>query len=54
MVEEQKIKDALKQCGYPEWAFKKPKPKQKKNSAAKTDRTKRMVVLPFVDGYRNV
>ena len=43
-VVEKKIKEALKQCAYPEWAFKKPHPKKKKIATAKTDKPKRTVV----------
>ena len=50
VVEEKKIKEALKQCVYPELAFKKPQPKQKKITAAKSDKPKCTVVLPFVKG----
>ena len=50
VVEEKKIKEALKQCAYPEWAFKQPHhPKKKKIATAKTDKPKR-TVLPFVEG----
>ena len=52
-MEEQKIKEALKLCGYPEWTFKQSK--QKKDSKTKSKKkpetnTRRMVVLPYKKG----
>ena len=44
---------ALKQCAYPEWAFKQPQPKQRNVSAAtsdaKSDKPKCTVVLQFAE-----
>ena len=45
--EKKRTKEALIQCAYPEWAFKKPQPKQQKISDAKTDKPERPVVRPF-------
>ena len=53
-----KIRDALKECGYPKWAFdrveqqmeyKKQKPAQKKKKESENP-TKGMVVIPYVEG----
>ncbi|XP_072025169.1 uncharacterized protein [Amphiura filiformis] len=49
-MEESKIKEALKLCGYPEWAFKdvdKKKPPKKEPSQSTT---RGMVVLPYKEG----
>jgi hypothetical protein len=56
--EEKKIEEALKKCGYPEWAFKlvkkqiaEKKEKDKvKNRDKKTEKSKGMVVIPYVKG----
>ncbi|XP_072028082.1 uncharacterized protein [Amphiura filiformis] len=54
-IEEGKIKHALKQCGYPDWAFnktRKDKTSQQTKSKNKSDtnRKSRLVVVPFVEG----
>ena len=57
-VEEDKIRKALKQCGYPEWTVNKvktdkvskqakPKPRKEKNKAT-TSRT--LVTVPYIQG----
>ena len=54
--EENNIKGALSTCGYPDWTFKKVKlekatPKtDTKNSTADRDKSKGLVVLPYVEG----
>jgi len=52
--EEEKIKEALKLCGYPDWAFKKSnnKPKSKENSkkSPSDKKSRKMVVLPYKEG----
>ena len=55
-LEEEKIKVALKQCGYPEWSFKQVKRKmenkhvKKSSNDAGKDKTKGLVVIPYVEG----
>ena len=51
--EEQKIKEALKLYGYPEWAFKQVtqnKPEKTKNKAQSDCKSRGMVVLPYEEG----
>ena len=56
-VEEDKIKQALKQCGYPDWTVKKVKQdranKQNKPKAKKskeTPSTRTSVTIPYIQG----
>ena len=56
-VEESNVEDALKTCGYPEWTFEKVKSQRKtakqKDTRKKKDNTEKskgMVVLPYVNG----
>ena len=49
--EEIKIKEALKLCGYPEWAFKQSQSKTKTQSKEQSESKSRgMVVLPYKEG----
>ncbi|XP_072021483.1 uncharacterized protein [Amphiura filiformis] len=50
LVEEQKIKEALKLCGYPEWAFKDVNKKTAKKKDQSQTTTRGMVVLPYKEG----
>ena len=56
-LEEEKIKVALKRCGYPEWSFKQVKSKmenkhvKKSTSDAGKEKTKGLVIIPFVEGF---
>ena len=48
------IEQALKQCGYPAWSFKKAKDQREhhktKEKGQKTENSKAMVVIPYVQG----
>jgi len=49
--EQCKIKEALKSCGYPEWAFAKSQNKQKPSTKKQSQtKTRGMVVLPYKEG----
>ena len=50
--EEEKIKGALKSCGYPEWAFKQTQKKDNNTRPRKKleSKSKRMAVLPYKEG----
>ena len=57
--EEEKIRNALSECGYPRWALdkvkqqmqtKKSQPKQRKQKKDNETPTKGMVIIPYVEG----
>ena len=61
LQEEEKVVRALKNCGYPQWTFKKVKDQmkvpKKQNTSKKSDSTNKsrgMVVIPYVKGCLNV
>ena len=54
-LEEEKIKVALKRCGYPEWSFKQVKSKMENKHVKKStnntgkEKTKGFVVIPYLE-----
>ena len=56
VAEENRIKEALRQCGYPDWTFNKvqkqmkDKTKKKDKKKDKTNESNGMVVIPYIEG----